>query len=121
MDNQIILSQIGTTDLRTWIQESVRLGIQEALLPKENIKSDICDLDEAELITGKPKPAIYKLSMEKNRINDPDPLPCYKYGKFLRFKRSELQDWTNRRLKPREDMSSSKVSIELAKSALRKR
>ena len=120
MENQIIFYQIRTDDLFARIDESVRRAIEGALLPKESVKSDICDLEEAEKITGIKKAALYKLSMDKFRVNDPHPLPCYKSGKFLRFNRAKLQDWSFERLKPKVNISEG-VSLELAKSALRKR
>lgn len=120
MTDQFIFSPISLDALGIFIQEHVRAGMNGATIPINPAKNEIVSLEEAEIITGKPKAALYKKTMPKFRINDPDPLPYFKDGKFLRFKRSELEAWCVRRLKRPVDISGD-TSLILARSALRKR
>lgn len=118
MDSQILFSPIALSELDELISNSVKKAL-EGYIPKTSPKSDICNLDEAVIITGLPKSALYKFTMKQYRENDPIPLPFFHSGKFLRFRRSELHDWCESRL-IRSD-NKSNAALTLAKSAGRKR
>jgi hypothetical protein len=119
MNDQSLLLPIADF-LRTLIQESIRSEMRSAGERTTPTLNEIVSLDEAVLITGKPHSEIYKRTMQRARINCPDPLPFLKDGKFLKFKRSELTAWSLRQLKRPADIGAA-VSLELAKSAGRKR
>ncbi len=103
--------------LEKTIEEKVESRISGILL-KEPKRED-CNLSDAEEITGLKRQTLYKLTMPRSRAEDKDPLPFYKSGKFLKFKRTELQSWCERRFVRPGD--SSGVALTLSKSALRKR
>jgi predicted DNA-binding transcriptional regulator AlpA len=114
---------LSEEDKSNLIERSIEKTVQKFLdgyHPQEpTIKRDLCTLTDAVEITGLQKSPLYKLTMPKNRANDPDPMPFYKSGKFLRFRRIELEAWVERRLiRPDE---GSRAALILAKSAGRKR
>lgn len=118
--SQFIFSPIDLDDLEKRFEKLIHKSVTSlGLIPKEPIKSDDIDFDEALKILKRGKSTVYRLTMQQFRVNDPDPLPYFKDGKFLRFKRSELEAWMKRRLTRPTD--ESQAALTLAKSAGRKK
>ena len=71
----------------------------EALISPEEAAALLGLVDD----DGKPRPrAIYELARTRAR----DPLPAFRVGKYLRLRRSELLEWTERqRVRPRQPTS----------------